>query len=328
MILRILKSNNFGNLFFIPVAVLAFWAGKLFAPFVYPFSPGEAQNVLYKGIHNLTGNAPLLSVILSAVLVVILAVFIELIITRYQFIRIRTRLPAILFVLLVGGLTQLHTLHPVYLAAIFFLFAIFRFFGIFEQTKAYNIIFDVGLLLGIASLFYFNLFIVMPAFLIGVSVLSHGTKWREYFILIIGFLLPVIFALSYFFYTDQLNEVLAVFIEFVTQSIGNLRGNILLQVYLGVLIFLTAIASIDIAQHYDSKKVSSRKYFLVLFFIFLFSMVSFIFIPATSQEMLIITAIPVTFLLSNFLVFLKSRFWSELFFYLLLAVVVATQFLG
>lgn len=328
MILRILKSNNFANLFFVPFAVLAFWAGKLFAPFVYPFAPGEADNVLYKSIFNLTGNAPLLSVILSAVVVMLLSVFIELIIARYQFIRIRTRLPAILFVLLVGGLIQLHSLHPVYFAALFLLFAIFRFFGIFEQSKAYNIIFDVGFLLGIGSLFYINLFIVLPAFLIGVSVLSHGTRWRDYIVLILGFTLPFLFAASYYFYIDQLSEIVAVYRNFITQSIGYLKGNLLLQIYLGVLVLLTLIASIDIAQHYDTKKVSSRKYFLVLFFIFLFSMGSYIFIPATSQEMLIITAIPVTFLLSNFLVFLKSKFWGELFFLLLLAVVIAMQFLG
>ena len=140
--------------------------------------------------------------------------------------------------------------------------------------------------------------------------------------------MPFIFALIYYFYTDQLNEIIVVFTEFITQSIGNLRGNLLLQIYLGTLIVLTIIASIDIMQHYDSKKVSSRKYFRVLFFLFIFSMISFVFIPATSQEMLIITIIPVTFLLSNFLVFLKSRFWGELFFLVLLVVVIAIQFFG
>ena len=328
MILRILKSNNFANLFFIPFAVFAFWAEKVFAPFVYDFAPGEAQNVLYKSINGLTGNAPLLSVVLSAVLVMVLAVFIELIIARYQFIRIKTRLPAILFVLLVGGLIQLHSLHPVYFAAVFLLFSIYRLFGIFEQAKAYNIIFDVGFLLGIGSLFYLNLLTILPAFLIGVSILSHRTGWREYLILIVGFILPFIFASAYYFYTDQLNTVTGIFIEFVTQSIGNLKGNFLLQIYLGVLILLTTIASIDIARHYDTKKVSSRKYFLVFFFIFIFSMAGFVLVPACSQEMLIITAIPVTFLLSNFFVFLKSRILGELFFFILLSVVVAIQFLG
>jgi len=328
MILRALKSNNLSNLFFIPIAVLAFWAGKLLAPFNYPFAGSEAKNVLYVLLNRWFGDAALLNVILSAFMVIMLALLIELLIARYQFIRIRTRLPAILFVLLVGGLTQLHTLHPVYFAAVFMLLAIYQYFGIFDQAKAYSLLFNVGFLLGLGSLFYFNLFIVLPAFLFGILVLSRGSSWREYVVLLLGFVLPFVFAFSYYFYTDRLSDLLLVYQQSIVVSIGHLKHNLPLQVFLGALILISVIASVDIARHYDTKKVSSRKFFSVLFLIFLSTMVSYVFIPATSQEMLIVAAVPVTFLLSNFLVFLKSRFWGELFFTLLLLLVVALQFFG
>jgi len=327
MILRALKSNNLSNLFFIPIAVLAFWAGKLLTPANYPFAEGEAQNVLYRMLYHWFGSIALLNVILSALMVTVLALLIEIIIARYQFIRIRTRLPAILFVLLVGGITDLHTLHPVYFGVVFLLLAIYQFFGIFDQSKAYALLFNVGFFLGLGSLFYFNLFIVVPAFLIGIPVLRKGTGWREYLVLILGFALPFVFTFSYYFYTDRLNELLTILEQNIAIPIGHLKNNIAIQIYLGALVFITLIASIDIARHYDTKKVSSRKFFTVFFFIFLTAMISYVFIPATSQEMLIVAGVPVTFLLSNFLVFLKSRFWGELFFTLLLLLVVALQFL-
>lgn len=327
MILRALKSNNLGNLFFIPIAVLAFWAGKLLAPFNYPFATGEAQNVLYKLLFRWFGDAALLNVILSAVMVVVLALLIELIIARYQFIRIRTRLPAILYVLLVGGITDMHTMHPAYFAVVFLLLAIFQMFSVFDQARAYPPLFNVGVLLGVGSLFYFNLFIVVPAFLIGIPVLSRGSKWREYVVLLLGFALPFVFALSYYFYTDRTTELLTIFEQNIVVHINHLKNNLPLQIYLGALVFITLIASVDIAKHYDTKKVSSRKFFTVFFFIFLSTMVSYVLVPATSQEMLIVSAVPVTFLLSNYLVFLRSRFWGELFFTLLLLLVVALQFL-
>lgn len=328
MILRILKSNNLSNLFFIPIAVVAFWIGNVMNPTGYPFAESETENVLYKLINIWFGNATLLNVILSAVIVVTLALLIELIIARFQFIRIRTRLPAILFVLLVGGLTGLHTLHPVYFAAVFLLLAIFQFFGIFDQSKPYSILFNVGFLLGLGALFYLNLFIVVPAFLIGIRILARGSRWREFAVLILGFLLPFVFAFSYYFYVDQLPVLLHIIEQNLVVPISHLKNNLPLQVYLGGLILMTLIASIDIVRHYDTKKVSSRKFFTVLFYVFLTTMISFVFIPATSQEMLLISAIPVTFLLSNYLVFLKSRFLGELFFTLLLTLVVALQFFG
>lgn len=328
MLLKTLKSNSVGNLIFIPVAVLAFWFGKFLAPFNYDFMPGEAENVLFAPIFRLTAESALLNVILSAVLVIILAFLVEMIISRYQFIRIRTKLPAILFVIIIGGFTGLHTMLPVYFAAIFLLLAIFRLFGIFEQSKAYTIAFDVGVLVGVGSLFYFNLVIFLPAFIVGLLVLNRDTRWREFVLIIIGFLLPPIFAVSYFFYTGRLIPLLQVFKQSIMEPINHFGSNIPLQVYLGVLVVLTIIGSIAMAKQYDTKKVSSRKYFTVFFFVFLFSLGGFVLIPAVSHEMLILTAIPVTYLISNFLVFMKSRFWSEFFFLFLLGIVIALQFVG
>lgn len=326
MILKRLKSNNLVNLFLIPLAILAFWAGNFIAPSIYPHARGEADNVLFAPIFQLTNDSPLLSVVLSAVLTLLLAFLINLLISRYQFIRIRTRLPAILFVILLGGFTGVHSLHPVYFASIFLLLALFRLFAVFDQPKAYTGVFDVGILLGTGALFYLHLAFLLPAFLIGVTVLSRSSQWRSYFILIIGFLLPFIFALSYFFYIDRFHELIDLFVLSITTRINHLLNNLPLQVYLGALVFFTIIASIDIAQHYDSKKVSSRKYFTVLFLVFIFSLVSFVFVPATSQEMLVLTTIPVTFLLSNFFVFLKRRILGELLFTILILFVILLQF--
>ncbi len=328
MLLKTLKSNNLRNLIFIPLAVMAFWFEKFQAPYNYDFMPGEAENVLFAPIFRLTAENPLLNVILSAVMAIILALMVEMIIARYQFIRIRTRLPAILFVIIIGGFTGLHTLQPVYFAAIFLLLAIYRLFGIFEQQKAYTTAFDVGFLLGVGSLFYFSLLVFLPAFIAGLLVLNRDTRWREFLLIVIGFALPLVFAISYFFYTDRLLPLLTVFEQSITEPVSHFRSNVPLQIYLGVLMVFTAMGSIVMARQYDTKKVSSRKYFTVFFFVFLFSLGGFVFIPAASHEMLILTAIPVTYLISNLLVFMKSRFWSEFFFLLLLGIVIALQFVG
>lgn len=326
MLLKRLKSNDLFNLFIIPIAIAAFWTRDFLNPSVYSFAPGEAENVFFIPIYRLTKDLPLLNVILSAVMTLLLALLVDLLISRYQFIRIRTRLPAVLFVILLGGFTGLHTLHPVYFGAVFVVLALFRLFGIFDQPKNYSGVFDVGILTGIGALFYWHIIMVLPAFMFGVLILSRGSNWRSYIVLLIGFLLPFIFAFSYFFYIDRFQEIIDLIVQSTITSIDNLKNNLPLQIYLGTLVLFTIISSIDIAQHYDSKKVSSRKYFTVLFFVFIMSLVSFVFVPATSQEMLVITSIPVTFLISNFLVFLKKRFWGELWFTVLLLIVVFLQF--
>ena len=326
MLLKTLKSNNIRNLFFVPIAIVAFWIGEIMVPFQYNFAPGEKESVFFSPVFQLVGSNLLVSVILSAVLVLALAFLMQMVNARYQFIRIRTKLPSILFVVTIGGFVDMHTLHPVYFGAIFLVLALFRLFALFEQGRSYSLVFDAGMLLGVGVLFYFNMVVSLPAFLIGIYVLSHEIKWREFLILLLGFILPLLFVTSYFYYVDRFPQLWNMIEQYFTVNIGHLKENLSLQIYLGVLIVLTLLGSFSLAQQYDYKKVSSRKYFSVLFLIFVFSMISFAFIPATSQEMLVITAIPVTFLVSNFFVFMKSRFWSEFFFIALLLGVVLMQF--
>jgi hypothetical protein len=94
------------------------------------------------------------------------------------------------------------------------------------------------------------------------------------------------------------------------------------------MLILVLLGSFKILQQYDTKKVSTRKYFIVLFLVFLFLMFSFILVPATSIEIFVIAAIPLTFLLANFFVFLKSRFWGEFWFSLLLIAVLVMEMLA
>jgi hypothetical protein len=235
-------------------------------------------------------------------------------------------IPAPLFIVIVGGMMHLHTIHPVYFGALFMLFAVYRLFSIFDKIKSYSAVFDAGLLIGIGSLFYFGLVFLLPAFLIGVGMLGRDTRWRDYTILLLGFFVPLIFALSIGILSEHFLEMLKAFEQNVLST--NKKFNVTPQmlVFFGFLILTTILGSIRIIQQYDTKKVSSRKYFVFLFLIFIFSLAAFVFIPAVSHEVLLITAIPVAYLIANYLAFMKSRFFSELIFIILVILVSIQQF--
>ncbi len=328
MILGILKSNRAVNFILIPLMAVLFWMKSILEPHPYPFYRGETANLLFSPVYGFVKDSPLLQHIVSLVMLVFIAFLVLQINNRYNFIRIRTMLPAPLFIIMVSGFTGVHAFHPVYPASVFVLMAIYRLFSAFDKTKSYSAAFDTGLLLGIASLFYFNASILFPAFFLGIGILTREFQWREFALNFTGFLLPFVFAFSYTFFTDQFLELLKTFELNILTSNNHFRANVPLQIFSGYLVFLVFLGSIKIIQQYDSKKESTRKFFTVFFLTFIFPLLSFIFIPATSQEMLVIMAIPVTFLVSNFFTFLKSRFWGELLFYLLLIFVIALQILA
>jgi hypothetical protein len=257
---------------------------------------------------------------------IVVAVVMQQINSRFAFIRIRNMIPAPLFILILGGMMHIHTMHPVYFGALFMLFAIYRLFGIYDKSKQYAAVFDAGLLIGIGSLFYFGLLFLLPAFLIGVGILGRDTRWRDYTILVVGFFVPLVFALSIGILTEHFLEILKAFEQNMLTTNKQLQLKPQILAFLGFLVLITILGSIRIIQQYDTKKVSSRKYFVFLFLIFIFSLGAFVFIPAISHEVLLISAIPVAYLIANYLAFMKSRFFSELLFTLLIILVVIQQF--
>jgi len=328
MLLKTFKSNRTGNFLLFPLAALLLWLKSLISPQAYPFYPEESENLLFKPLHNLLAGLPLVQVILALVLFLLLAILMMQINNRYNFLRRRSMLPAPLFIVMVSGFTGLQTLHPVWFGALFVLFSILRLFSAFDNTRAYSAAFDTGFFLAIGSLFYFNLIVLFPAFFLGIGILTRETRWREFAVYLTGFLLPFIFAFSYLFLAGTTETFLNTMEMNIITINNHFTDNLPQKIYAGFLVFITFLGSADIIRNYDTKKVSTRKFFTVFFLIFVFSLAALIFIPATSHEMLVIAIIPLTFLSSNFFVFMKKRFWGELWFTLLFVFAMALQFLN
>ncbi len=326
MILRTLKSNNQYNLLWVPIFGILFWLRNLLDPVEYNFFPGENENILFAPIYNLLSQSLFIQVVGSLVLVIIIAFIMQMLNTRFSFIQVRTKLVPILYVIIVAGFTKLHTLHSVYFAILFLLFALNSLFVTFDKSKPYSNIFNAGFLLGIGTLFYLNLVVLLPAFIIGLGILSKDSNWRGYVILFLGFLVPMIFSASYVVLTEQTSAFYQTFLKSITTPANQTPLNIPLYVLLAYLTILTIAGSVKIAQQYDSKKVSTRKYFAVFFVLFICSLLSYLFLPGVSQEILIIASIPVTLLVSNLFVFMTRRIPAEVLFVLLFLVIIFIQF--
>jgi hypothetical protein len=327
MLLKTFKSNRAVNYFLFPIAGLLLWGRSLISSRTYPFFQDETANLLYIPVRFFTGYFPWMPGLLALTVVLVMAFLVMYINNRYSILQQRTMLSFLLFVLLVSGVPWMQVMHPVYPGALFFLLAIFRLFSAFDRIKSYSAAFDAGFFLGMGSLFYFNLFVLLPAFIVGIGILAREPRWREFLLVVTGFLLPFVFALSYAYLSDQFLEFLKVLERGVVTPNDHFKDHPLLQLFTGYLTLLTLLGSVKILQQYDSLKVSTRRYYIVFFLLFISSLAGILLIPAVSLEMVVIAAIPVTFLMANFFLTMKKRFWGEFWFILLLSLVIVMQFL-
>jgi len=327
MLLKAFKSNQPYSILLLPLITIGLWLNSFLQPLAYPFFKGEESMILYQPIHLLLGNSPIVSTITAMVFIILLAFLVLKLNQQYAFIRVRTFLPSYLFVLITSGLHELHVMHPVYPAALFLILAIDRIFNTYDKEQIHSNAFDSGIFLAIGSLFYLNLIFFFPILWIGFIILKPNVNWREYVLTTIGFILPWLAALAFYLATGRRDELVQTLESNITFHQIFLRDNLPIQIYGGFLILLTLAASFFLLSQFDGKKISSRRYFKTFFWIFLISVILIIANPAVSQEIIILMAIPLTYLISNYLIFMKRQVWGEVFLYVLAAGVIYLQFI-
>jgi hypothetical protein len=222
---------------------------------------------------------------------------------------------------------ELHAMHPVYPAALFLILAIDRIFNAYDKEQIHSNAFDSGIFLAIGSLFYLNLIFFFPILWIGFVILKPKVNWREYVLTTIGFILPWLAALAFYLATGRRDELVQTLESNITFHQIFIRNNLPIQVFGCFLSLLTLLGSFSLLQQFDGKKISSRRFFKTFFWIFLIPVILIIANPAVSQEIIILMAIPLTYLISNYLIFMKRQVWGEVFLYVLAAGVIYLQFI-
>jgi hypothetical protein len=309
-----------------PVIVLALWLRSFLSPDFFPFFEGENQMPLYKPLHLFLADLPLVNNVVAVILVILLSFMVLRLNTAYDFIQIRTFLPSNIFVLIISGVLSLHTLHPVYFGAFFLLICINRLFDVAENERSNPNSFDPGFYLSVGSLFYLNLIFYLPVVWIGFFLLRKQREWRDFAMSAIGMALPWLFAFTVYFMTDSVDEFISVIRQNIVTSNVFFQGSISFQVYLGFLTVTTLWCSFFLIGQYDAKKSNTRKYFKIFFVIFAISIVLFFLIPGASREIMVIMAVPLTFLFSNYLIGMRSQFLGNLFILIFLGLIIYMQF--
>jgi len=326
MLFRLIKSNRIVSYFLIPLLGAGAWSLQLYAPSSFAFYEGENRMILFKPLYDLISGMPQLSAFTGLLFNILAAILVQRISVEYNFFKTRSLLPGMIFILITGGIRELHHFHPVYPALIFLLVAIYRLFSAFDLRKPYGQLFDAALLLGLGSLFYLHLIVLLPAFIAGGSIMGRESRWRETAVSFLGFYVPWIFVFFWFFLTDEIPDLTKLLKTNILTINDRIMGNIPLLLFLGFLLVLIIAASFKMIYQYDEKKVSIRQYFLLLFLLFISSVLPVFLIPASSIEALIVSAIPATLLISNLLLSLKRSFWGEMIIYLLAGFNVAQLF--
>lgn len=175
MLLSIFRSNQPAVLLAAPAVVLG-----LFMPSFWSDPPTERPLMPLARIvaHAASGSAwP--GVVLSLLLITIIGVQLALLLNASELLDKRNHLAVLLFPLMLAGLTGSAALDPALLGMPAVLLALRRTWSLPNAGPALGRLFDSGLLIGLASLFYLPYVFILFVIWASVSVI-RPFAWREY----------------------------------------------------------------------------------------------------------------------------------------------------
>lgn len=311
MLLKLFRANYFYNFILFPLVGVLLLLNSFISEHTFPsivcFNSSPICQLLYN-----SGISNIVAIALNFALVLIICFLLLQINAKFDFVKERTFLPVYLFLFIVYTLPDLHVIQPIFISAIFILLSIRSIFLSYEKNNAISNAFDAGFLIGLAAIFYLPsvfLIIIIP---FSIFILRNKVEWREVFLPFFGLALPWLLLLSYYFIWNDVSQLFELIQNSITHERSTIFGRPLLLIYFSFLIIITLFASFFILVQFGEKNISTRRHFKILSLYFDASLLLILF-PSVSYEILVLLAIPLSFLITNYLIFIKRRFWAELF---------------
>ena len=318
MLLRILRSNPILLLVLSILAGAGAWFWIAFSPARYAFyiNTGPIFNVFFGWLIKL----PVLNIIFGLLVILLQAFSWNAFVNNNSLLKQSTYFPAFFFILLASCRPSLICPYPSMFATLFLILAMRRLAASYKKEKALSEVFDAGLFIGIASLFYVPVMVFLLFLWIAILIM-RSLIWREWVAAVIGFALPFGFALAYYtlFFTPE-----KFWYEKLLMAVGNYRLHWSFswqQWFLLITMICACIAGVwfYINKITDNVLKAQKIWILMLWFIF-FGAVSVFIAPERDARSLMIMVLPVSFIFSNYFLKAKSKVWPE---FLFLGIIIA-----
>jgi hypothetical protein len=262
--------------------------------------------------------------VLSLILVILQAIIFNHIVNVHNLFAERTFVPALLYGVFSSIFFDFFTLSTVMLGMTFIILAFHFVLIVIRTGDRDEEIFYTGIFAGLASLFYFPLFIFLLLIIL-VFLLFTPVNLRKYFVLLTAHVFPLLLCGTYYFLRDGLDEFIeSYFFPLFTdmEYFLSLRGFLTVLIVPASLLVIS-IATIAMASRYvNFQYVAIRIFGLWIFFaaatVYLSSRLSlyhaFVFIPVF------------VFFGTHFFLLLKHRIIRELSFIVIFILVLLINY--
>jgi hypothetical protein len=234
-------------------------------------------------------------------------------------------LPALIYVLLIGGVPEIHLLNTVVIATILLIAGFIILAGSFESERLSYSYFIAPVFISTATFFCRYMYVYMLIVWIAIALWRPG-YWREWVFSTLGFSLPLFFAFSWFFLVEDDYTLMGVFLEEIF-SIQQVAPSLSIPAvaFLGLGMMVVIVTFGHMLRYLGSKKIIIRNRYYILFLFIIITIGLAAVVPGIIPFAWYLLAFPMSFIISNYLATVRSVRWGTIVLFVLFAGVMAVQ---
>ncbi|MDZ7879908.1 MAG: hypothetical protein U5L45_19680 [Saprospiraceae bacterium] len=306
--------------------LLLFYLGILRASsFIHPATVAPPpQGILTAWMYADVSPLSMVAHIFAFLLVFFQATTINIAIARYRVASELSLLPGLFYCLFCSLMPDFLVLSSVLLANTFVILSIFYLFDTYKNSYVAGRIFDAGLWLGVASLFYFPYILFVIWGIVGLGIL-RGLRGKEFLMFSIGYIVPFFLMSVFCFWHGILPQIGNHFLNNISMFNFVPYNSQTLYVKIGVIALIILLVLGASAQFFSRRNMTAQKYLSILYWLILFGGLSITFQTGIGLVHFLVLSVPVSILLSMVFQRINSA-TSEVLHMLFLVVALILQF--
>jgi hypothetical protein len=321
-VIGIFKQKAPGNIALLFIFGLLIKLPLFLAPRAAVSTPLDGK--LYQWVSlSLQGQAPVVGSIVAFLLLYTQTLQVTNMVNEYRMIAKPTFLPGMAYLMVTSLLPEWSYLSGALIANTFIIWAFIKLFELYNLQGANSKIFNIGLLLGVASFFFFPSFLFAISVLIGLMIL-RPFRLNELVLLVFGMATPFYFYGVYLFLNDRLS-ILQLFprLTFNVPALKNSIWQVGSTLFLGIPFLF---GGYFIQTHLRKMLIQARKTWSIVLLYLLLAIV----IPFTNNTFTytswVIAAAPFAAFHACTYYYPLRRWLPVVLFYLMLAFILTQQF--
>jgi hypothetical protein len=233
--------------------------------------------------------------------------------------------PAFFYFLIISISPQSTHLSPALLSITFILLSLNKILSTYLSNSAHIKIFDSSLLMSIAVLIHPPFLILTPIIWIGMSVFSQ-VNWRLGVVNAIGLISPwyLLYTYGQYFSIDKLN--ISSFFDFMFEDnkVSTMdTGDLISFVCFGV---ISLLAVTELVFSLKRKNIKARKSYILLLLALILILTYSILSPDNNHIKLLILALPLSTIISNYFYYQRQTRWLNIIAYCLFICLIINHY--